>query len=127
MTVVNFTRFYLRSEEFNERGVSIRFIGDWTRVSPRLKPLMAKVMVETRENHRFRLNFAFVYTGRNEITRGVQELWKGVNEERLLVDDLSVSLLDEVIRINSAKYPVDLLVRTSGCTRLSDYMMWQVN
>jgi hypothetical protein len=38
---------------------------------------------------------------------------------------LSVPLLDQVIHISSAQHPVDLLVRTSGCTRLSDYMMWQ--
>jgi len=120
-----FSKLLDEADTFNEHGVCIRFIGDWARIPSHMKPLLAKVTAMTRHNTKFRLNFAFVYTARNEITRGVQDLWMAVDDGQLSIDDLSVPLLDEVIRLTSTKNPVDLLVRTSNCTRLSDYMLWQ--
>ena len=63
---------------------------------------------------------------RNEITRGVQSIEKGLHDGTLIPEDVSETLLQDSFRILPSQ-PLDLLVRTSGETRLSDFLLWQVN
>lgn len=61
---------------------------------------------------------------RNEMARGVSSLITGVKSGDLDLDDLSEELLEETFQIHSPRH-LDLLVRTSGETRLSDFLLWQ--
>lgn len=108
-----------------EEGVCVQIVGDWNLVPQMLRPLMAKAMVLTRYNTRAKLNVAFAYTGRNEITRGIQCLEEGVLEGDIRLEDLNEDLLEKSFQILPS-LPVDLIVRTSGETRLSDFLLWQV-
>jgi ditrans,polycis-polyprenyl diphosphate synthase len=85
---------------------------------------MAKVMVLTRHNTRAKLNVAFAYTSRNEITRGIRSIEKGLFDGDIALDDVTEDLLEDSFRILPSQ-PLDLLVRTSGETRLSDFLLWQ--
>jgi undecaprenyl diphosphate synthase len=67
----------------------------------------------------------FNISARNEITRGVKCLQQGVLDGDLLPEDLTEELLTESFQIVPSR-PLDLLVRTSGETRLSDFLLWQV-
>jgi len=119
-----FEKLLNEHERLNEEGVCVQIIGDWTLVPDDLKPLFAKVMVLTRHNSRARLNVAFAYTSRNEITRGIRTIHEGIADNLLLPEDVSEDFLTDTFRMLPSK-PLDLLVRTSGETRLSDFLLWQ--
>lgn len=63
-------------------------------------------------------------SARNEMARGVNSLISGINKGDLQLDDLSEDLLEDTFQIHPPKH-LDLLVRTSGETRLSDFLLWQ--
>ncbi|CAG03368.1 unnamed protein product, partial [Tetraodon nigroviridis] len=70
------------------------------------------------------LNVCFSYTSRHEITNAVREMAWGVEEGLLKASDVSESLLNECLYSNNSPNP-DLLIRTSGEVRLSDFLLWQ--
>lgn len=51
----------------------------------------------------------------------------GIQSQSLDLDDITVSLLNKLIQVKSTTRPVDLLIRTSGVSRFSDYMLWQAS
>jgi ditrans,polycis-polyprenyl diphosphate synthase len=119
-----FEQLLEEQEKLMEEGVCVQIIGDWLLIPEELKPLMAKAMVLTKNNTRAKLNVAFAYTARNEITRGVQCIQSGVINDDLLPEDIDEDLLSETF-LRLPTRPLDLLVRTSGETRLSDFLLWQ--
>ncbi len=70
------------------------------------------------------LNVAFAYTSRNEITAAVKAVSEGVRSGKLLESDISEDLIERALFTDDAT-PPDLLVRTSGEVRLSDFLLWQ--
>jgi len=119
-----FLQLLTEEQKLMEAGVCIQVVGDWSLVPKDLRAIMAKAMILTRYNTKAKLNVAFAYTSRNEITRGVQCVQQGVLDGDLLVDDLNEDLLSKTFQIMPT-LPLDLLVRTSGETRLSDFLLWQ--
>jgi ditrans,polycis-polyprenyl diphosphate synthase len=129
-----------------KEGICIQIVGDWSLVPDDLRPIMAKTMTLTRYNTRAKLNVAFAYTckpnvllispdkqlimynyiitARNEITRGIKSIQRGLVDGDILEEDVNSKLLEESFYIIPSK-PLDLLVRTSGETRLSDFLLWQ--
>jgi ditrans,polycis-polyprenyl diphosphate synthase len=119
-----FEKLLEEQEKLDEEGVCVQIIGDWSLVPEKLKPLMAKSMLLTKNNTKTKLNVAFAYTSRNEMTRGIQHLVDGIDNGDLNQEDLSEELLEDTFQLLPAQ-PLDLLVRTSGETRLSDFLLWQ--
>jgi len=119
-----FEQLLEEQDKLMEEGVCVQIVGDWSLIPETLKPLMAKAMILTKNNTRAKLNVAFAYTARNEITRAVQCVQKGVLNGVLETDDVNETLLSEAFLILPTQ-PLDLLVRTSGETRLSDFLLWQ--
>ncbi|ODM87564.1 Dehydrodolichyl diphosphate syntase complex subunit DHDDS [Orchesella cincta] len=109
-------------EEMVHGRARYQIIGDWSLFPNDLKPIIAKLMAETRNNRKITVNFAFVYTGRNEITSGVKHLLNGVANKALKLSDVNENLLDKSLQLYSMS-PVDLLIRTGEC-RLSDFLSW---
>lgn len=107
-----------------EKSIRIRVIGNLKMLPNELQRLIAEVMLMTRDNHNSVLNVAFAYTSRDEITNSLQTIMKGVEENELDVGDLNDSLIDECLYSNECS-DVDLLVRTSGEKRFSDFLLWQ--
>lgn len=70
------------------------------------------------------LNVCFAYTSRHEITHGVKQLAWGVEEGLLKASDITESLLEQCFYTSKSSDP-DLLIRTSGEVRLSDFLLWQ--
>ncbi len=107
-----------RSQELNEMGVRIRFIGrrDW-RVPRRLMRRMDESIALTRHNTTMTLTIAFNYGGRAELVDAVKQLVAaGVEPSEAAIERF---LYDPEMP------PVDLFVRTSGELRTSNFMMWQ--
>uniref|UniRef100_A0A7N4PQ87 ditrans,polycis-polyprenyl diphosphate synthase [(2E,6E)-farnesyldiphosphate specific] n=1 Tax=Sarcophilus harrisii TaxID=9305 RepID=A0A7N4PQ87_SARHA len=72
------------------------------------------------------LNVCFAYTSRHEISNAVKEMAWGVEQGLLDPSDLSESLLDKCLYTNNSPNP-DILIRTSGEVRLSDFLLWQTS
>ena len=108
------------------RGVRVRVVGDLSRVSASLYGEMQRVMRMTQGNTRHTLTVCFSYTSRNEIAASIRRLGKACADGRLLPSDINAALLERCLLTTAPGLPpVDLIVRTSGEKRLSDFLLWQ--
>lgn len=119
-----FSKLIQETPKLHEHGVCIRVIGNLALLPEDLQKLIAQAMLETEKNDKLFLNVAFSYTSRDEMTQAVEAVLK--HGDNLLDDDISDRLLEECLYSRHSPSP-DLLFRTSGETRISDFLMWQLN
>lgn len=106
-------------KEMHENNVVISFIGDTTKLSDKLQKILANAVETTKNNTGVNLQIAFNYGSRAEIVKAVQEIVEsGVNEvtEELISKHLYTSKIPDP----------DLLIRTGGEMRVSNYLLWQI-
>ncbi len=107
-------------DKLHQNGVQLRHIGDLTPLSDDLKASIRHAVELTRHNDRLIANIAFNYGGRDEIVRAVRAIVaEGVPAE---------AITDKVIaaHLDTAGLPdPDLIIRTSGEMRLSNFLLWQ--
>lgn len=107
-----------------EKGVRIKIIGNLSLLPDNdLKSIMAKVMLKTQNNNKLFLNIAFAYTSHDEIINSLQTIIE--NSDDLNSNDINNNLLRFCLYTKDSPDP-DLLIRTSGENRISDFLMWQV-
>jgi undecaprenyl diphosphate synthase len=107
-------------KELNKQGVQIRHIGEIDGINPRLADKVRQACEYTRDNDRLILNVAFNYGGRDEIVHAVQHIIaKGIRPE-----DITEDLISQHLYTAGLPDP-DLVVRTSGEYRLSNFLIWQ--
>ena len=120
-----FARYIQReADRLAAEGVRMRFIGDRSRLDPKLQRLMAGIEERTAPLSRLNLTVAINYGGRDEILRTIRSLGVDVAEGRL--DPAAIT--DEMVsqRLDTAALPdPDLVIRTSGETRTSNFLPWQ--
>lgn len=105
-------------------GVSLRFIGDRSRLDPKLRRMMSGIETRTASGTRLTFTVAINYGGRDEITRAARALARDVAEGRLAPDAVTDAALSS--RLDTAGLPdPDLVIRTSGETRTSNFLPWQ--
>lgn len=119
-----FEKLIEEEEKLTREGVNIRVIGDLSLLPLDLVKLIARAVCMTRNNKRARLNVAFAYTSRNELTNATRDIVEGLNSGLLDPDDVNADLLEAAL-YSEDSLPVDLMVRTSGELRLSDFLLWQ--
>jgi undecaprenyl diphosphate synthase len=119
-------RGYIRREadRLRAEGVRLRFIGDRTRLEPRLQRLMSGIEKLTEDNDRLHLTVAINYGGRNELTRAVRRIARAVARGDLRPEDVDEAAITERLDTHDLPDP-DLVVRTSGEMRVSNYLLWQ--
>ncbi len=117
---------YIRSEakRLSSEGVRLRFIGDRSRLDRKLQRLMAWIEARTAMNDRLHLTVAINYGGRNELARAARAL-----AERALRGEIDPARIDEAAlsgALDTHDLPdPDLVIRTSGETRISNYLLFQ--
>ncbi|KAM6910071.1 dehydrodolichyl diphosphate synthase complex subunit DHDDS [Xenentodon cancila] len=121
-----FERLLEERDNLEKHGVCIRVLGDLNMLPLDLQQLIAKAVLTTRTNNKCFLNVCFAYTSRYEITNAVREMAWGVEEGLIKASDVSEALLSECLYSNNSPNP-DLLIRTSGEVRLSDFLLWQTS
>lgn len=121
-----FAKLLEEKEKLNEKGVRIRVIGNLQMLPRDIQKTVAEAMLLTKDNNKSILNVAFAYTSREEITHSLKTIIGGVEDNDLRAEDLNEALIDQCLYTNKCS-SVDLLVRTSGELRFSDYLLWQVN
>jgi len=115
-----------RRDELNELGVRVRFIGRRAgRVPGRLRRRIADAEELTRGNRRLTLTFAFNYGGRAELVDAARAIAHEVAAGRLDPDKISDRTLARHLYAPDMPDP-DLLVRTSGEFRISNYLLWEL-
>jgi undecaprenyl diphosphate synthase len=119
-------RFYLRSEiaELDRNGVRIRVIGDRDRLAGDIVTLIDDAETRTRANVRLNLAVALSYGGRSEITRAARRLAGAAIAGELAVDDIDEAAFARELLTVDMPDP-DLVIRTSGEKRISNFLLWQ--
>lgn len=119
-------RKYLEREadELFRSGVCVRFIGDRIRLDPKLVTLMDDLELRTAGNDRVHLTVALNYGGRDEVTRAAKRLAYEIEQGRLTHKDVDAETLAGFLDTHVLPDP-DLVIRTSGEARISNFLLWQ--
>ncbi|MEP7347488.1 MAG: isoprenyl transferase [Gemmatimonadaceae bacterium] len=113
------------ADELERNGVCVRVLGDLTRLTPTAAEAVACVIRRTEHNRRLILNLFISYGSRDEIVRAAKSLAEDVVAGRLTLDDIDLERFQQ--RLYTAECPdPDLLIRTSGEQRISNFLLWQV-
>ena len=115
LPAIFFERFL---KELMEKGIRIETIGDLTKIPERTRKVMENAMERTKHNDKLTLVFAINYGARDELVRVIQQC---IHEG---VETVSEAVIAE--RLDTAAFgDVDLMIRTGGDQRLSNYLLWQ--
>lgn len=111
-------------DELHENGVRLQLIGNWRALKPDLVARLEKAIDRTKQNNRLNLVIALNYGGQDELVRAFQGLAQQVAKGELLPENITSARVEQVL--DTAHLPaVDLIVRTSGEQRLSNFLLWQ--
>ena len=125
--LMNLLRFYIRRElnDLARNGVQLRFLGEIDDLAPDIVELLHKAAEKTRHNSALTLTIALNYGSRRELALGARRL-----AEQVLAGELTPEEIDEDrfgASLNTLGIPdPDLLIRTSGEQRISNFLLWQL-
>ncbi|MCJ7420224.1 polyprenyl diphosphate synthase [Sphingomicrobium astaxanthinifaciens] len=119
-------RFYLEREldELAREGVKLRFIGEPSAFGPELWERLQLAAAKTADNDKLTLNVALNYGSQQEIARAAQILAQEAVDGVIDSAAIDVAAVEKVLQTAELP-PLDLLVRTSGEMRLSNFLLWQ--
>ena len=107
-------------------NVKINVLGDITRLDPGIQKLILKLEDNTKDYTGLKLNIAFNYGGRDEITRAVKSIATSVKNNEISVEDINEDLISNNIYTAGMPDP-DLLIRPGGEKRISNFLPWQLS
>jgi len=128
---VQFLMFLLKetikneTNELNEKGVRIRIIGDLNPLNADLKETFAEAENITKDNDTLNLQVAINYGARNEITNAVKNIVSAVQTGVLNPENINEEVISNYLYTSNIPDP-DLLIRTGGEQRISNYLLWQI-
>uniref|UniRef100_A0A1D1XW26 Alkyl transferase n=1 Tax=Anthurium amnicola TaxID=1678845 RepID=A0A1D1XW26_9ARAE len=114
-------------EDFKRQGIRLCIIGDSTKLPRSLQDLAKEAAEVTKHNAVIELLVAVSYSGRGDIVQACQKIAQRVRDRLLEPADITESVIEEELETNctiNSPYP-DLLIRTSGELRLSNFLLWQ--
>jgi undecaprenyl diphosphate synthase len=113
------------ADELAAQGVRVQVLGDLARLTPPAAAAAAQLMERTAHNDRLLLNLFISYDSRAEIVRAARQLAEEVRAGRMAATEIDEDAIAE--RLFTAGVPdPDLLIRTSGEQRISNFMLWQL-
>ncbi len=118
---------YLNSEikELDEQGVRIRFMGRRDRFSKGLLKKIESAELQTKNNQSFDLVLAVDYGGQWDIAEAAKTLAKRVVDQDISLDEIDPTSLSAAMQLSDLPHP-DLMIRTSGEHRISNFLLWQL-
>ncbi|KZY53643.1 di-trans,poly-cis-decaprenylcistransferase [Sulfitobacter sp. KE29] len=119
-------RRYISKEmrSLSDYGARVRFIGDRDRLDDKLIKLMGELEAHTAHNTRINLTIALNYGGRDEVARATHRLAQDVASGKLDPDSVDEETLPRYLDTHVLPDP-DLVIRTSGEARISNFLLWQ--
>jgi undecaprenyl diphosphate synthase len=112
-------------EELKQQGVEVRVLGQLDRLGRGTRRAVNGIMEATAGGKELRLNLMISYSGRKEIVRAVQTLAQRVKSGELAAEAIDDRTFDDALFTRGLPDP-DLLIRTSGEMRISNFMLWQL-
>lgn len=113
-------------DELDRENVRVRVLGDYTKLPEKSIEKLDQMMNRTEENTGLQFNICLNYGGRSEILYSVKEIAGRVKEGQLDVEDITEELVSNCLFTGKEQVPdPDLLIRTSGEQRLSNFLLWQ--
>ena len=113
------------AEEIFSKGIRIRAIGDLEALPENVRNQLYNIMELTKNNTKGNLTLALSYGSQKEILNAVKELCKKVKNGDISENDIDEHLFEQHLYTKELP-PVDLLIRTSGEVRVSNFMLWQI-
>ncbi|MBQ7511658.1 MAG: isoprenyl transferase, partial [Prevotella sp.] len=115
----------LEDEIFMKNNVRFRVIGDLTRLPENVRQKLRETEEHTAKNDAMTMVVALSYSSKWEITKAVQDIAADVKEGKLSLSAISEELISQHMQTNFMPDP-DLLIRTGGELRISNYLLWQI-
>ena len=127
-TLMRLLNEYLRRELLNlmKNEIRLNVLGDFQGLPEQVQRHLAQVMAETKDNKKMLLNLALNYGGRSEILNAVKQVAEQVREGKLKLSNLDEPTFSRFLYTNGQPDP-DLLIRTSGEQRISNFLLWQIS
>ncbi|MCI0382749.1 MAG: polyprenyl diphosphate synthase [Chlamydiae bacterium] len=127
-TLMQLLKFYLLKQQpqMVREGVKLDTIGDLNRLPDQIKKILHDVKLATKDGESIELVIALNYGGRNEILRATKAILKDGIEGKIRPEDLSEVVFSKYLDTFRWKDP-DLLIRTSGEKRISNFLLWQIS
>ena len=123
--ILLFKRYIRReTQALIDDGVRVRFIGDRMKLDKVLVSLMDELELLTSQNFVVNLTVALNYGGRDEVTRAAQRMARDVETGKLAAKDVTAEVLAGFLDTHFLPDP-DLVIRTSGEARISNFLLWQ--
>ena len=119
-------KYYLNKKliTLHEENVKISIIGEISPFSKIIKKYIKNIEELTKNNDSMQLNLAMNYGGRDEIVRATKKISSNVLNGKLAIDKIDEKLFSKYLDTSLQKYP-DLIIRTAGEMRLSNFLLWQ--
>ncbi len=111
--------------ELDANNVVITFLGDLTRLAPKLQEILYHAIDVTKNNTGVHLQIAFNYGARDEIVTAAKKLAKKITTGEISVTDINETAFANELYTSHMPDP-DLLIRTGGEKRISNYLLWQI-
>ena len=126
-TLMGLLRDYLKSDlkELQENGVRIIFIGERQMLDADIVEQMAKIEAETAHNDKMTLCIAISYGARQEIVNAARKIAVLARRGDILPEDVDIKMFSDMLYTKDVPDP-DLVIRTSGEQRISNYLLWQI-
>ena len=115
----------LEDELFMKNNVKFQVIGDFERLSEVVQKKLQQTMEHTAQNEAMTMTIALSYSARWEITKAMKDIARLVAEGKANVDDITEDTISRNLTTNFMPDP-DLLIRTGGELRISNYLLWQI-
>lgn len=113
------------SKRADSENIKVKIIGNRQGLSEKMKDSIEKCMERTKNNTGITFNIALNYGGRDEIIYAVKNIAKKVKEEEINIEDIVEETISDNLYTKNQPDP-DLLIRTSGEQRLSNFLPWQL-
>jgi ditrans,polycis-polyprenyl diphosphate synthase len=120
-----FTKLIASREKLERYGLRIRILGEKSMLAPSLQEVIRKLEECSKGNSRVTLNICIPYTSRHELVHCVKHFSQKVANGEMEPSEITESLVDKHLYTEGRK--VDLMLRTSGEHRLSDFLLWQTS
>ncbi len=125
--LMNLLRFYLDkfSKRADDDNIRIKILGDISVFEAGLRKSIGNAIERTKNNTGLTLNIALNYGGRAEIIKAIKEISEDVKNKKINIEDISEKLVSSKLYTANEPDP-DLLIRTSGEIRTSNFLPWQL-
>jgi undecaprenyl diphosphate synthase len=117
---------YLTKEidELKKQGIRLTTIGEIERLNPSVREKIVQAMESTAANDQMVLNIALSYGGQDEIIYALKRIIRDVQDDKIKADEINKEIFGNYLYTSGMPDP-DLLIRTSGEYRISNFLLWQ--